>query len=229
MTHDLNEKFAVLTDDRPEPIDPAALVRTGITRRRRRRATTGILATAAVTAVAFTAAPLAGALLRTDPPTAGVPQATPPVHRLPDPWVNKPVPGAKGLYHFAQGKTGNHNWIVGARGNCVVFQNADLWRGIKSTNSPMMTAGEGPACTPDGYPRLRGGLGYENDNIGILAGTITAAARKVRVTNFKQTYVVDAVGTPASSTKRFFAIAFEGGTDPGWTAVPLDAGGRPIR
>ncbi|MFC9692956.1 hypothetical protein ACFTSF_30685 [Kribbella sp. NPDC056951] len=244
MTHDLADKFTTLTDDRPEPIDPAGLVRTGITRRRRRRTTVGVLATAAITAAALTAAPLAGALLRPDTQTAATPKPTlipkptllpkptlvpQPTFRLPDPWVHKAVPGTHDLYHFAQGKVGKYHWIVGARHGCVVFQNANLWRGISNPDTISMTSGEGPKCKPDGYPRLRAGLGREGESIGILAGTTTAAARKVRVTHGKHTYVVDAVGTPASTTKRFFAVAFEGVPAPDWTAVPLDANGRPIR
>jgi hypothetical protein len=63
MTEDLATKFAVLTEARPEPPDPAAQVWRRIKQRqRRRRGTAAILLTTAAVAVAATAGPALGAL-----------------------------------------------------------------------------------------------------------------------------------------------------------------------
>ncbi|WP_433168935.1 hypothetical protein [Kribbella sp. CA-247076] len=61
MTDDLSTRLAVLTEDRPEPVDPAASIRLRIDRRRRRRRGAAIVVTAAaVTAAALSVGPLLG-------------------------------------------------------------------------------------------------------------------------------------------------------------------------
>ncbi|MFG1623608.1 hypothetical protein [Kribbella sp. NPDC049227] len=72
MTDDLTTKLAVLTDDRPEPSDPAAPIRLRIKRRqRRRRGAAAVLTVAGVTAAALAAGPLLGSLRPSEPAVAG--------------------------------------------------------------------------------------------------------------------------------------------------------------
>ncbi|MEU4193964.1 hypothetical protein AB0E69_18835 [Kribbella sp. NPDC026611] len=77
MTDDLTDKLTVLTDDRPEPVDPAAPIRLRIARRRRRRGATVVVASAAaVTAVALGTGPVVGSLHASPGPSvAGFPTA----------------------------------------------------------------------------------------------------------------------------------------------------------
>jgi len=63
MTDDLSTKLAVLTEDRPEPSDPAAPIRLRIQRRRRRRGAAIVVGSAAAaTAAAVAIGPLLGSL-----------------------------------------------------------------------------------------------------------------------------------------------------------------------
>ncbi|TCC66469.1 hypothetical protein E0H73_06225 [Kribbella pittospori] len=72
MTDDLTTKLAVLTDDRPEPADPAAPIRLRIKRRRRRRrGAAAVLTVAGVTAAALAAGPLLNSMRPTEPAVAG--------------------------------------------------------------------------------------------------------------------------------------------------------------
>lgn len=72
MSDDLSTKLAVLTDDRPEPADPAAPIRGRIKRRqRRRRGAAAILTVAGVTAAALAAGPLLGSMRPTEPAVVG--------------------------------------------------------------------------------------------------------------------------------------------------------------
>jgi len=109
MTDDLSTKFAVLTDDRPEPADPAAPIRLRIQRRRRRRRGTAIVATAAaVTAAALATGPVLNSVRSTgtDPGVAGfgapapipVPGSVPTPGSVPSsaPSQRPPTPGMLG-------------------------------------------------------------------------------------------------------------------------------------
>jgi hypothetical protein len=112
MTDQLKDRFDVLTDDRPEPADPAIQVRQSIGRRRRRRSGLAVIACAAATAAAVIAVPALGSLRSTtdQPGVAGfapspsnpIPQATKTTegpsltpattdhHRvLPEPWSDE--------------------------------------------------------------------------------------------------------------------------------------------
>src|SRR5690242_4275085 len=122
MTHDLADKFTILTDDYPDPVDPAVLVRGGIKRgRRKRRTAVALVGTAAVTALALGAAPFAGALLKTEAPVSAPASS----QQLPGPWLDKPVVGAPGLYTVADGKIGRTGWVVASMpGGCVTLRNA---------------------------------------------------------------------------------------------------------
>ncbi|MEV0797009.1 hypothetical protein AB0I34_04940 [Kribbella sp. NPDC050281] len=72
MTDDLTTKLAVLTDDRPEPSDPAAPIRLRIKRRqRRRRGTAAVLTVAGVTAAALATGPLLDSMRPSEPAVAG--------------------------------------------------------------------------------------------------------------------------------------------------------------
>jgi hypothetical protein len=63
MTDDLSAKLAVLTENRPEPADPAAPIRLRIKARRRRRRTTAVVVvTAAATAAVLATGPLLGSI-----------------------------------------------------------------------------------------------------------------------------------------------------------------------
>ncbi|TCC49722.1 hypothetical protein E0H75_15440 [Kribbella capetownensis] len=69
---DLTTKLSVLTDDRPEPADPAAPIRFRIKRRRRRRRGAAVVLTVAgVTAAALAAGPLLNSMRPTEPAVAG--------------------------------------------------------------------------------------------------------------------------------------------------------------
>ncbi|MEV5966448.1 hypothetical protein AB0L70_32065 [Kribbella sp. NPDC051952] len=93
MTDDLNTKLAVLTEDRPEPIDPAAPIRLRIQRRRRRRGGLIVVGAATVTAAAVAVGPLLGSLHSAggEPGVAGF---APPVVTVPSvaPSPGSPVP-----------------------------------------------------------------------------------------------------------------------------------------
>jgi hypothetical protein len=93
MTDDLNTKLAVLTEDRPEPTDPAAPIRLRIQRRRRRRGTMIVVGAAGVTAAAVALGPLVGSLhsAGSEPGVAGF---APPVVTVPTvaPSPGSPVP-----------------------------------------------------------------------------------------------------------------------------------------
>ncbi len=231
MTHDLNEKFAVLTDDRPEPIDPAALVRTGITRRRRRRRTgAALVGTAAVTAIALTATPIAGALLTTDAPVSAPASSQ---QRLPDPWMDEPVPGAKGMYYLYQGKIGNRTWGVAAvEGGCVVMIPRESWgkaaepRPIYSLESNFVDK-KRPCGKDRGLDDFAGAVGIlgktkaDKDTTSVVAGVTSADTRKVRITLGKRSYTVDTIATPASNTQRFFVFTLPREFTGDWSYAPV--------
>ncbi|MFK4085713.1 hypothetical protein ACI2LF_16510 [Kribbella sp. NPDC020789] len=233
MTSNLSHQFAVLTDDRPEPPDPAALVRTGITRTRRRRTAAGVLGTAAITAIALAAAPFAGALMRADVPAAGEQaSAVAPGQRLPDPWLNKPVPAVSGAYYIAEGKVGAVAWnAVVTRKGCVSFTQPDSSTVIGPLPrliivDPLPTAP--PACSSSGLDRYVTRAQGSKQTIVLAMGVTSADARKVRITEGKRSFTVDAVATPASNSHRYFAIAYAGPLSGAVTFRAFDADGRPI-
>ncbi|GAB3925158.1 hypothetical protein GCM10029976_018020 [Kribbella albertanoniae] len=230
MTHDLTDKFAVLTDDRPEPLDPAALVRTGITRRRRRRRTgAALVGTAAVTAIALTATPIAGALLTTDAPVSAPASS----QRLPDPWMDKPVPGAKGMYYLYQGKIGNRPWGVAAvEGGCVVMIPTPSWsstkepRPIYSLESAFVDK-KRPCGKDRGLDDFAGAVGIlgktkaDKDTTSVFAGVTSADTRKVRIRVGKWNFTVDTIATPASNSKRFFVLTLPRQFTADWSFTPV--------
>ncbi|GAA0618088.1 hypothetical protein HPO96_13065 [Kribbella sandramycini] len=232
MTDDLGTKFAVLTEDRPEPIDPAAVVRTGITKRRRRRRATGLLATAAGTALAVAAVPVVSSLLRPEPITPAANGSFVTTAATPSP-VAKPVPGLKGAYYVAQGKVNGQPWhVIVYPGGCL-----SSWDLLTRPQRPPRTEQEiqwreqHARALGTGCEKLHGLQGIQSGPNGkdteILAGKVPLEARTVRVIAAR-TYTVDAISTPASSTARYYAVAFPK-FDPGKTRIEvLDADGRII-
>ncbi len=253
MTDDLTAKLAVLTDDRPEPADPAAPIRLRITRRRRRRRTTAVVvATAAATAAVLAIGPALGSFrsASNEPGVAGfapsipvqtLPTAPPSTagtgdHKtvMPPPWsaeVFTKMPDANAYlpkaYYIAKGTIPTENWAMLAfsRYGCMV-----------SDEGPANSFGRPYVCFNEWRPGQRArhhvvqGHQKEKDaakaDQTLVFGAVSPDARKVVIAAGGKTYTADAVGTPATARLRFFALVIPR-KDLRVTAVtPLDATGQ---
>jgi hypothetical protein len=115
MTDDLTTKLAVLTDDRPEPADPAAPIRLLIKRReRRRRGAAAILTVAGVTAAALAAGPVLGSLRPTEPAVAGFGAPSPASIQPSSPQLPSTMPTAQLPSTNPTSAAGDHNKILPA-------------------------------------------------------------------------------------------------------------------
>lgn len=124
MTDQLKHKFAVLTDARPEPADPAIPVRRAIARRRRRRQGTAVALCAAATAAAVIAIPALGSLRSSheEPAVAGfgapATSATPESPRVPE---SPQVPESPRVPTTTAPVAGDHRRVLPAPWSAEVF------------------------------------------------------------------------------------------------------------
>jgi hypothetical protein len=219
MTDDLSTKLAVLTEDRPEPADPAAPIRLRIQRRQRRRRGTAVLvATAAATAAVLATGPLLGSIRSAgnEPGVAGfgVPPAITTPIVLPPPWSDEvfaKLPDANAYkpkaYYVAKGTIPTESWAMLAFSEygCMV-----------SDEGPANSFGRPYVCFNDWKPGQRvshhvvQGHAKEKDaakiNATLIFGAVSADARSVELKVQGRTYRLDAVGTPATDRLRFFAV-----------------------
>ena len=230
MTDDLSAKLAVLTEDRPEPSDPAAPVRLRIKHRRRRRRGTAVVATAAaVTAAALTAGPLVNSIRSVESGVAG--SETPTV--MPAPWSDElftKMPDANAYrphaYYIARLKIPTESFAVLAfsRQGCIA-----------TDEGPANSFGRIYTCFEEWKPGQRSAFyaapAYDKEksdhklDFTLVVGAVSADARAVKVSAAGKTYTADAVGTPATDQLRFFAVLVPQ-KDAAVTAVtPLDSSG----
>jgi len=249
MTDDLHTKFAVLTDARPEPSDPAAPIRLRIKRRqRRRRGTAAVLVTAAAVAVSLAAGPALGALRSgpadsagfAGPPTVSptAPPSTPSARAqskvLPPPWSDKKftkMPDANAYrpaaYYVAQGQIPTESWaILSVDDACLV---ADEGKAV-SFGRPYDCFYDWPAGRTVNYTVTQA-YAKEKDSPkvdhSLVLGVVSIEARQVRIVAAGNTYLTDAVGTPTTDHLRFFAIEIPKRDLKVTSITPLDAAGRP--
>jgi len=224
MTHDLSDKFAVLTDDRPEPIDPAVLVRTGITRSRRRRRTAGaLIGTAAVTAIALTAAPLAGALRGDAPEVAGAPtEGGTPVSSAR--WEPQPT-AREQRYVTANGTVEGDAWVAFIHGRqaCLTL----FPKVVGDPGSKIDPLSPKAPCVPHQTGTARP-VRTTHGGFTIFAGSTSTHAVLVRITSGDRVYLVKPVPTTASKTTLFYAFGLPG-TDFGKpTFQAYNVNGKPV-
>jgi hypothetical protein len=245
MTDDLQAKFAVLTEARPEPSDPAAPVRLRIKRRqRRRRGTAVVLVTAAAVTATLAVGPALGAL-RSGPADsggfAGPPTAQPSTawsqeetKVLPPPWSDKKftkMPDANAYrpaaYYVAQGKIPTESWaILSVDDACVV---ADEGSAV-SFGRPYDCFYDWPAGRTVNYSVTQAYAKEKNSSKvdhSLILGVVSIEARRVRIVAGGKTYLTDAVGTPTTDHLRFFAIEIPKRDLKVASITPLDAAGRP--
>ena len=240
MTDDLSTKLAVLTEDRPEPADPAAPVRLRIKRRqRRRRATVAVVGTAAATAAVLAAGPFLGSLRSSEPGVAGF--AAPPsvapsnlTYVMPAPWSDEvftKMPDANAYkpkaYYIEKGTIPTESWAVLAfsEHGCMV-----------TDEGPANSFGRPYVCFSDWRPGQRAAFqavtahtkekSTTKVNATLVFGAVSEDARKVVIKAAGQTFQADAVGTPASSKLRFFALVIRQKDAKVAEVTPLDAAGK---
>jgi hypothetical protein len=237
MTDDLSTKLAVLTEDRPEPADPAAPVRLRIKRRqRRRRATVAVVGTAAATAAVLAAGPFLGSLRSSEPGVAGfaAPPTAAPSYVMPEPWsdevfTKKPDAGAykPKAYYIAKGTIPTESWAVLAfsEHGCMV-----------TDEGPANSFGRPYVCFSDWRPGQRAAFqvvtahtkekSTTKVDATLIFGAVSEDARNVVIKAAGQTYQADAVGTPASGKLRFFALVIRQKDAKVAEVTPLDAAGK---
>jgi hypothetical protein len=245
---DLQTKFAVLTDARPEPSDPAAPIRLRIRRRqRRRRGTAAVLVTAAAVTVTLAAGPALGALQGgagggggfAAPPTPtssapGAPEATNQIYTLPLPWSDKKftkLPDANGYpggaYYVAQGRIPTESWaILSTNKSCLVgFED-----GVGSFGTPFICFTDWADGRKADFTVLQGHSREKSTtkiDHTLVIGAVSIKSSKVRIVAGGKTYSTDAVGTPTTDQLRFFAIEIPKRDLRITSITPLDAAGRP--
>ncbi|GAB2641574.1 hypothetical protein [Kribbella swartbergensis] len=253
MTDDLSTKFAVLTEARPEPADPAAPIRLRIkSRQRRRRGTAVVVATAAATAAVLAAGPVLDNVRSAgnEPGVAGfapsvpvqtTPSTTPAAsptgdHQtmMPAPWSDKvftKMPDANAYrpkaYYVATGTIPTESWAVLAFSNqgCMV-----------TDEGPANSFGRPYVCFNEWRPGQRvshhvvQGHAKEKNAAKIaqtlVMGAVSADARKVVIKAGGKTYTADAVGTPATNRLRFFALVIPAKDLKVTQTTALDAAGK---
>jgi hypothetical protein len=243
MTDDLQSKFAVLTDARPEPSDPAAPIRLRIKRRqRRRRGTAAVLVTAAAVTVTLAAGPVLGAF-QGDPGGGGfaapptptpTPGAAQQIHKLPPPWSDKKftkMPDANAYrpaaYYVAQGKIPTESWaILSTDESCLVADEGSA----QSFGVPFACFIHWPAgrkadfFVTQGHTKEKSTVKIDHT---LVLGAVSTEARKVRIVAGGKTYLTDAVGTPTTDRLRFFALEIPQRDLKVTSVTPLDAASHP--
>ena len=256
MTDDLSTKLAVLTEDRPEPADPAAPIRLRIKRRqRRRRGTAVVLATAAAVAAVLATGPVLGSfrsagnepgvagfgpsipLQTPTSPTQGTP--TPGITGdhdtvMPAPWSDEvftKMPDANSYppkaYYIAKGTIPTESWAV------LAFSN---WGCLVTDEGQANNFGRPYVCFNEWKPGQRVShhvvQGYAKEKSApkidqtLVIGAVSADARKVVIKAGGKTYTADAVGTPATDRLRFFALVIPRKDLKVTEATALDAAGK---
>lgn len=256
MTDDLSTKLAVLTEDRPEPVDPAAPIRLRIQRRRRRRGAAIVVGAAAVTAAAVAIGPLLGSLHSAgrEPGVAGFAPPVPTQPRIattpkpyvpqttgdhttvmPPPWsaeVFTKLPDANAYrpkaYYIAKGSipTEDYGVLAFSRQGCLV-----------TDEGPATSFGRVYVCFDDWKPGQRSDFYVapahskeKSDQLldfTLVVGATSADARKVQIRSAGKTYTTDAVGTPATDQLRFFSFLIPKKDAKVTSVTPLDAAGKP--
>jgi hypothetical protein len=243
MTDDLGAKLALLTDERPEPADPAAPIRSRIQRRQRRRRTAAAVCAAAAAIAVVVAGSVIGSIKSADPGVATTTQS--PSQRsqnldfrytpLPEPWSDVPAFTTQPdslkygpAFYVTEGSIPNEHWAVASyySDGCLVI----------TDEGPANSFGGAQGCFYENWqpdqraqyktvPAVIPNLSSPKP-LTMVMGAVSAEARKVRVTAGGKNYTVDAIGTPNSSRFRFFAVVVDA-TESQITAVtPLDAAGR---
>ncbi|WP_371401852.1 hypothetical protein OHA10_28550 [Kribbella sp. NBC_00662] len=228
MTDDLRARLALLTDDRPEPPDPAVPIHSRIRRRQvRRRATVAVVCAAAATAAVVVGSSVVGSIRSAEPgiatpaPTPAPTRALKTAHadftytQLPEPWSDEPAftkqPDSlkyAPAFYVSRGSIPNESWAVASyiSPGCLIV----------TDEGPAKSFGGAKACFSQNWqpgrrsqyktvaavvPNLSSPM-----HLTMVMGVVPTDARKVRVTARGTTYVADAVGTPNSSRVRFFAL-----------------------
>ncbi|WP_432892950.1 hypothetical protein ACQPYH_18745 [Kribbella sp. CA-245084] len=243
MTDDLGAKLALLTDDRPEPADPAAPIRLRIKSRQLRRRTAAAVCAAAVAIAVVVAGTVIGSIKSAEPGVATPSQS--PSQRsqnldfrytpLPQPWSDEPAfttqPDAlkyAPAFYVTDGSIPNEHWAVASyySAGCLVITDegpAKSFGGAKGCfyenwqpdqRSQYKTV---PAVIPNAGSPM---------HLTMVMGAVSAEARKVRVTAGGKTYDTDAIGTPNSSRFRFFAVVVNAAEAQITAVTPLDAAGK---
>jgi hypothetical protein len=249
MTDDLQTKFAVLTDARPEPSDPAAPIRLRIKRRQlRRRGTAAVLVTAAAVAVTMAAGPAIGALRAgptSDPgfaapptitPTPATTPSTPATNQskvLPPPWSDKEftkMPDANAYrpaYYVAEGRIPTEKWaIISTQESCLV---ADEGKAV-SFGRPYVCFTDWADgrkvdyAVEQAYAKEKNAAKIDHT---LVLGAVSIESRKVRIVAGGKTYLTDAVGTPTTNRLRFFTLEIPKRDLKITSITGLDAAGRP--
>ncbi|MGW7685925.1 hypothetical protein ACWGID_34590 [Kribbella sp. NPDC054772] len=230
MTDDLSTKFAVLTEDRPEPADPAVAIRRRIKRRRQRRRTVAASVTAVVaTAAVVVTSSVLGQLHSAEPGVATSPTAKPSTRSttleytytpLPEPWseeaaFTKQPESLKyaPAFYVTSGSIPNESWAVAAYNrnkSCLIV----------TDEGPAKSFGGANGCSAD-WPS-RQGVRYQTTpanvpnlgspaNLTLIMGAVSVDARTVRITAGGKSYTAPAVGTPVTTAFRFFALVVPAG------------------
>jgi hypothetical protein len=244
---DLGAKLAVLTDERPEPADPAAPIRLRIKRRQvRRRTTAAAVCAAAATAAVVVASSVLGSVRSAEP---GV--ATPATSRspkmvsthadfrytpLPRPWSDKPAFTTQPdslkyapAFYVTRGSIPNESWAVASyySSGCLVVTDEGPAKAFGGTKDCFYENWQPDQraqyrTIPAVVPNLSSPIHFT-----MVMGAVSAEARTVRITAGGKTYTTDAIGTPNSSRFRFFAVVVEAAETQITAVTPLTADGQP--
>ncbi|WP_410787239.1 hypothetical protein [Kribbella sp. C-35] len=247
LPDDLGAKLAVLTDERPEPADPAATVRLRIKRRQVRRRTTAaaVCATAATAAVIVVSSVLGST--RSAEPGVATPSPSPTrvmatqnlgfgYTPLPEPWSDKEAFTTQPdslkyapAFYVARGSIPNESWAVASyysRGCLVVTDEgpAKAFGGTKDCFYENWQPDQRAQyrTIPAVVPNLSSPMHFT-----MVMGAVSAEARKVRISAGGKTYTTDAIGTPNSSRFRFFALVIDAAESDLTAVTPLTATGQP--
>ena len=251
LPDDLGAKLAVLTDERPEPADPAAPIRLRIKRRQvRRRTTAAAVCAAAATAAVIVASSVLGSIRSAEPgiATPSPSPATSPAPQmqtqhldfkytpLPKPWSDKPAFTTQPdslkyapAFYVASGSIPNESWAVASyySSGCLVVTDEGPAKAFGGTKDCFYENWQPDQrakyrTIPAVVPNLSSPIHFT-----MVMGAVSAEARKVRITAGGKTYTTDAIGTPNSSRFRFFAVVITAAETQITAVTPLTATGRP--
>ncbi|MER7250362.1 hypothetical protein [Kribbella sp. NPDC000426] len=243
MTDDLGAKLALLTDERPEPADPAAPIRSRIESRQRRRRTTAAVCAAAVVIAVVVASTVVGTIKSAEPQVAA-PSQTPTTRSttlefkytpLPEPWSDEPAFTTQPdslkyapAFYVTDGSIPNEHWAVASTysDGCLVI----------TDEGPAKSFGGAMGCFYENWqpdqrsqyktvPAVIPNAGSPT-HLTMVMGAVSAEARKVRITAGGKTYSTDAIGTPNSSRLRFFAVVVNAAESQVTAVTPIDAAGN---
>ncbi|WP_327634323.1 hypothetical protein OHB24_30615 [Kribbella sp. NBC_00482] len=247
LPDDLGAKLAVLTDERPEPADPAAPIRLRIKRRQvRRRTTAAAVCAAAATAAVVVASSVLGSIRSAEPgvatpstspaPKMGTEQLDFRYTPLPEPWSDKPAFTTQPdslkyapAFYVASGSIPNESWAVASyySSGCLVVTDEGPAKAFGGTKDCFYENWQPDQrakyrTIPAVVPNLSSPIHFT-----MVMGAVSAEARKVRITAGGKTYTTDAIGTPNSSRFRFFAVVVDAAESQITAVTPLTATGHP--